>query len=456
MSPEPAAQPVVPQLARWSTRLDATDIPAEVLDAATLCIRDTEAVAMAARDLAAVESARRAVAGTGRSSTVHGVCDFSAPAAALIGGTAAHALDFDDWSTAGVVHASAVVWPAALAAAEEADATGADVLAAFIAGVEIIYAIGAAIGTTGYDRRFWTTGILGTIGAAAAAARAGGLTERDTVHAIALGAAQSFGLRDVFGTDAKPFLAGRAAAIGVEAAQAARAGITAPADILESGNAWMRNLACRDGEVAVSVPGSPIWRLIDPGVAFKLYPVCSAAAPAIEAALALRSRHASAVEQITAIHCETTEFVASCLIHARPTSATAAQFCLPFAIATALLDGNVTPASLAPASTTRPALEQLMERLTWAASLPAAPSGSVSEAARVTVRLADGRSLSELVEIARGGPGSPMPMADLDAKFRACCRSAAMSEVATARVHDRLGGLGTLPRARLVRADGYD
>ena len=82
--------------------------------------------------------------------------------------------------------------------------------------------------TTGHYRKgWWSTGTCGAFGAAAAAAKALGLSAAETTSALALAGAQAGGMRVVLGTDAKPYLAGRAAAIGVESALLAGRGLTA-------------------------------------------------------------------------------------------------------------------------------------------------------------------------------------------------------------------------------------
>ena len=353
----------------------------------------------------------------------------AAPGAALVNGTAAHALDLDDWSPCGVVHASAVVWPAARAAAEDSGASDDERRAAFAAGVEVIYAIGEAIGSKGYDERIWTTGVLGPMGAAAAAAKAYGLDATQIAHAIALAAAQSFGVRDIFGTDAKALLVGKAASVGVEAALAARAGLTGPLDLLEPGKAWARHSAARMDNYEVTLPGERPWRLVEPGIAFKIYPLCSANAPAVEAALQLRAEHQLTAAGVAAVHCVTTEFVASCLIHKQAETRTAAQFCLPFSLATAILDGAVTPSSLEEARIRRPELQSLMRLVTMVVAPEFSKSMTArgaTEAARVTVTLKDGRKLTAEVDVALGGPGRPISTAALEGKYRECCRAGGM------------------------------
>src|SRR5690606_13432104 len=93
----------------------------------------------------------------------------SAAAAAFCNAAAAHALDFDDNCYAGFVHGSAVIVPAAIAMAQTIDAKGSDLVTAIAVGAECEYAVGAAAGMALYQKGWWTTGLLGPIGAGVAA-----------------------------------------------------------------------------------------------------------------------------------------------------------------------------------------------------------------------------------------------------------------------------------------------
>lgn len=159
---------------------------------------------------------------------------FSPRQAALVNGTAGHALDYDDVSLAMNVHPSAVLMPGILALAEQRRLSGARMLEAFVTGYEAAGMIGRMMARSHYARGFHATGTIGTLGAAAACAYLIGLSEEATARALGLAASQAAGLKAQFGTMAKPFHAGRAAEAGLQAAIWAEAGMTARTDILEA------------------------------------------------------------------------------------------------------------------------------------------------------------------------------------------------------------------------------
>ena len=153
-----------------------------------------------------------------------------ARAAALANGTISHALDYDDTHFAHIGHPSVAILPAALAAGEEVDASGAAVLDAFLIGAEASIRIGMVLGRPHYDRGFHQTATAGAFGATVAAARVMALTRDQTRQALSLVSTRASGLKSQFGSMGKPYNAGIAASNGVEAAALARRGFVSADD----------------------------------------------------------------------------------------------------------------------------------------------------------------------------------------------------------------------------------
>ena len=162
--------------------------------------------------------------------------------AALSNGTAAHALDFDDTNFALLGHPSAPVLAASLAAGELALADGRAVLHAFLLGFEVETTLAEVVNPAHYERGWHATCTLGTLGAAAAAARLLGLDAEQTRTALAVAASQASALKENFGTMTKPFHAGHAARSGVLSALIAREGWTASAHAIEGPQGYLRVL----------------------------------------------------------------------------------------------------------------------------------------------------------------------------------------------------------------------
>ncbi|KAF0677479.1 MmgE/PrpD family protein [Profundibacterium mesophilum] len=206
--------------------------PAAAREVMRLSFADWTACALAGAEepsARAVGSLIRAEGGTPEATLVGGG---RAPArgAALLNGTASHALDYDDTHFAHIGHPSVAVIPAALALAERCGASLDDCLEAALIGAEASIRMGLWLGRAHYQIGFHQTSTSGAVGAALAAARLLRLSPGQSAHALGLVATRASGLKSQFGTDGKPFNAGIAASNGVEAALLAGAGMTSRPD----------------------------------------------------------------------------------------------------------------------------------------------------------------------------------------------------------------------------------
>lgn len=147
-------------------------------------------------------------------------------AAALAGGFQAHLLDIDDTSEAVRGHPSAVLFPALFAVAGP-DTAGADLLDAYVVGLEVMARLARSLPSEHYARGWHQTGTVGGIAAALAAARLTGADAGTAARAMAIAAQSSAPLRVQFGTEAKPLAAGLAARGAVDAVRWATAGLSA-------------------------------------------------------------------------------------------------------------------------------------------------------------------------------------------------------------------------------------
>ncbi|MEM7732249.1 MAG: MmgE/PrpD family protein [Pseudomonadota bacterium] len=150
--------------------------------------------------------------------------------AALVNGATSHALDYDDTHFAHVGHLSVAIYPAALAAAEEVNASAGETIAAFLVGSEVAIRVGQVLGRAHYDLGFHQTATSGSFGATVAAGRIYGLNRDQMRVALSLCGTRASGLKSQFGTMGKPYNAGIAAANGVECAALARLGFTSADD----------------------------------------------------------------------------------------------------------------------------------------------------------------------------------------------------------------------------------
>lgn len=262
------------------------DAPPEAVEVAKHCLLDWLGVTLAgaSEQLAVILRDQLVRDGSGPSTIVGTRSSADLSTAALVNGATSHALDYDDTHTTMSGHPTVPVMPAVLALAERDGRSGAELLAALVAGVEAECLVGALVGPAHYARGWHATGTIGTFGSAAAAATLLGLDREAWLHAFGLAGTQAAGLKDVFGTMAKPLHAGKAAANGLLAATLAGAGFTSSTDILESPTGFAATYA---EPVRAVEPDGPTWAIRR--TLFKYHASCYLTHGVIESAKRLRA-----------------------------------------------------------------------------------------------------------------------------------------------------------------------
>ena len=361
--------------------------------------------------------------------------------AALVNGAMAHALDYDDITQITKTHPTAVLLPAALAAAEETGASGRVMLLGYMSGFEVACAVGEALSEAYYDDLGWhPTGPLGAVGSAAAASKIMALNPEQTAMAVSLAASQASGLRQNFGTMTKPFHAGDAARAGVVSAKLVRDGFTASDDALEGRFGFIRAFSGGQGfdseQVAENL-GNKIY-LVESGIEIKKYPCCGSAHLALDATFDLLSQRVidpAAIERIDV----TVDFdPPRSLIHSRPVSSLEGKFSMQYCLAAALLDRRVGLQSFTDDQVMRPEAQAMiprieMRRIAGNEGMPSWTEGYH----QVDVQMRDGSILSQQAHRANSGALRGVTMDDIRSKFRDCA-SQTLSEGTTAEVLSRL------------------
>ena len=397
--------------------------PAAARAAAARAFLDTVGVALAgAREPASRIAARVAAAeGAGPCAILGAPCRASASNAALANGTAAHALDFDDMCFVSLAHPSAPLVAAALAAGEAAAATGRALLDGYVVGFEIEGRLGRAMNPRHYQRGWHCTATLGTIGAAAAAARILGMDSSATAHALAIAASEASGVKENFGTMVKPLHAGLAARNGILAAQLARAGLIASLAAIDGPQGL---LAAMDAEhAALDEPAADLgrrWEILDTGITVKLYPSCAGTHPTLDALLDLRREHGFSADEVDAIEIGVDPIVPTILIHDHPSTGLEGKFSMPFCAAAAIAYGAVGVETFTDRCLQDASVRALQSRVRMHVDPSLDPSAPALTQARVVVRLRDGRSLAAFANGARGYPAQPPSDGELAAKFSSC------------------------------------
>src|SRR2546427_6168425 len=434
------------------------DCPASAVEAARRAILDclggmlAGSVEPSARILHAVALAEGGaplctVVGTGRRT--------GAVWAALCNGTAAHALDFDDTNFILLGHPSAPVLAAALAAGELALADGQALIHAFLLGFEVETTLAAVLNPAHYEKGFHATGTLGTMGAAAAAARLLGLDATQTRTALAIAASQASGLKENFGTMTKPFHAGHAARSGILAAQLAREGLTASETALEGRQGYAAAFGASHGIDRALEGLGRAWHLLGSGIAVKPYPSCALTHSAIDALIDLRAAHRLSARDIAAVQVGVTRVVPDVLAHRHPATALERKFSMQFCAAAALAEGRVDFGSFADGEVANPDVRELMGRGDMVVD-PRLPQGDEQNAwSRRSSRLQAGRTYATDPRGPLGYAATPPSHPALRDKFLGCAKTVLSADEAEA-VAEQIGHLEDIPdiRALTSRLEG--
>jgi 2-methylcitrate dehydratase PrpD len=363
-----------------------------------------------------------------------------APSAALVNGTLAHSLDFDDTHLPSVLHPSASVLPAALATAETVGASGAQLLAAGAVGIEVTCRLGMAqydpkLGNSVFfDRGLHATAICGAIGAAVASAMLRGLDADGICSAIGIAASMGSGIIEAnrTGGTVKRVHCGWAAHAGVVAADMARLGLTGPPTVLE-GRFGFFQAFCGDrfdahAVVAATTEGlGEHWELSR--LFIKPYPCNHFTHAGVDAAMRLRARGVDP-QRIARLTLGVPEPVLRTIAEpadekARPRSGYHAAFSGPYTVAAGLLAQPEDPGhglgvfhqDFTDEAAADPARLALAARVTCVADEECTAVFPYQFPAVLTAELTDGTTVTERVMVNRGSPENPLDAAELTTKF---------------------------------------
>ncbi|OWJ66621.1 MmgE/PrpD family protein [Inquilinus limosus] len=438
---------IIEAIARWSRSGVEFGVLARLR--ARHAIADTIGCMLAGAGDPAVRAVRAAFAGSiadGPRCTLAGGGQGAEGLSALVNGTAAHALDYDDNFRPGASHASAVLVPALLGPALARGTSGRSLVDAYLVGLEAQAAVGRGVNPSHYTAGWHATSTVGCIGTAAGVAWLCGLDEAGIARAMSLAVSMAAGVKGQFGTPAKPLHAGLAARNAVEAAALAEHGMTGRPDILEAPQGFRELFGGPDAagwdEVAIGAPHV----IESEGLMPKRHPCCGSTHNAVDIVLDLRARHGFAAEEVAAV--ETLVGIANRrnLAYPDPVDEMQARFSMQYCVALALLKDRLDLSDFTADAVKNEAVRSLLPRVTMASYSEQEERAAAGRPLphRVAIRLADGRVLAGERAAAKGTIADPFDDADRRAKFADCCRGV-LDASAAGRLHDRLDRLDAEP-----------
>lgn len=422
------------RLASWAA--STRDLEPDIVEDVRRRVLDSTGIMLAASAVSPEGAAIRRLAeglGSGGAVAIGGQRRLAASSAALVNGTLAHSLDFDDTHLPSVLHPSASVVPTAIAVAQdESIHEGSRLLSAIAVGIEIANRIGMGSydrdlgNSVMFEHGFHATSICGAIGSAAAAAHLLGLSADGIQHSMGIAASMGSGILEAnrTGGSVKKTHCGWAAHAGIFAAQFARAGITGAPTAFEGRFGFFEAFSrgFMEEEAVIGSLGEH-WELLR--THFKPYPSNHFTHAAVDAALELRAQ-GLVVDEVSEIQlgvaAPTLRTIAQPEdVKARPATPYAAQFSGPFVLARALRGGDglglhlsdFTDETIADPLTLE--LASKVECFADEAATKAFPNAFPAVVRAVTN---DGREWHVRIDHNRGGPDRPLSDDELAEKFQ--------------------------------------
>ncbi len=418
---------VIEAIAAWSRA--QTGFTQTARELARLAIVDTLACLYAGRrdfSTLAVRAAGEPYLRHGHRARVIGGGRAPAAIAALLNGTSAHAIDYDDNFGPGMSHASAVLVPALLAAADELNAGGGQLVDAYLIGLQAQAFIGAGVGPSHYTAGWHGTSTVGCIGTAAGVAWLMGLDQDGIARALSNAASFASGTKGQFGTPIKPLHAGWAARNAIDAAALARQGMRGRIDILEApqGFGEMFGGGAPSGWDIPTILGTRLHVIEGVGVMPKRHPCCGSTHMIIDALSDLRVTHDFTDADV--VSADTLVGIANQrnLAYAVPENEMQARFSMPYCVDTWLRNGALSVADFTLARVAQQTDPARLARVTMSAYRPEQEAGAPAGKKlphRVTLTLRDGRRLEAERRLAKGSNAEPFSESERRQKFIDCC-----------------------------------
>lgn len=416
----PVAQTATRALAEWLAVLRWEDLTAEAIHHARLCLGDYLGCALLGSTRAQVDSLCAMIeelGGLPQATVIGRGLKTTQTQAALVNGVLGSAsLLLEDTAGESFAHPGVNVVPAALAVAEYANASGADLLLAIVAGYEVSMRVGAAAGWKTFKKGWHPRGSFNVMGAAAAAGKLLGLTTSEQFcAALGLAATQASGLVESSSPyDGWLLLSGSGAHDGVLAALLARQGWTAGYTAIEGSRGYLQAVAATPRPERILQGLGERFEI--PQITRKRHASSSLTHSAIDLVMELKADFNLTADDLAAVHVRTID-VHYLLEKHYPQARLDGPHSLPYLLAMGFFDGEVLDPQFEPSRAADPQVRAFFDKVTVVAGpdLTAQVPGGLPSF--VTMTLTDGRRLERYRPYPKGDPRDPLSDTELQAKF---------------------------------------
>ena len=425
--------------ARFAATVRFADLPPEAVDRALLVLLDCLGAigsGMAEPEMRGLASRMAALGGTGEAPLVGSRFRAAPGTAAFVNGTAGTMLELDEGNQYSRGHPAIHVVPAALAAAARRGASGADLLRAVVLG----YEIGARIGIASRLRvAMHPHGTWGVVGAALAVGLLEGAGEEQLAELVNVSSSLALATSRrtmLEGGTVRNSYAGFANQLGMQAWELVASGFVGEADGI--GTVYGGIVADGFDPAPMTESLGARWEIARNY--FKRHAACRYAHGALDALAAITARTGPLdPARIAAVEVDTYVWAAQ-LDHPAPRNMLAAKFSLPFALATAAVNGAATVAAFRAPALAEQATRALAERVVVREDPALTAMLPGLRPARLLVRMADGTEHREAVTTNRGDTENPYGPEEVAAKFHELA-DPVWGAVRAARLRDAVAAL---------------
>ena len=342
----------------------------------------------------------------------------SAYFAALVNGASSHLVEQDDLHNSSVLHPATVVFPAALAAAQDLGKSGRELLLASVAGYEAGIRIGEFLGRSHY-RIFHTTATVGTLAAAVAVGKLMDFDQQRFTHLLGSAGTQAAGLWEFLrdAADSKQLHTAKAAADGLLAAYLTRDGLTGAQDILEGEQGMAAGMSHDADPKKLSDRLGSRWALAE--TSFKYHASCRHTHPAADALLELMQREGLSAADISAVNARVHQGAIDVLGRVKvPQTVHQAKFSMGTVLGLIAVHGKAGLPEFHSLALTDPQVAAFRDKVGMVLDPEVDGAYPARWLGRVTVETVDGRTLHAAIDDPKGDPGNTLDRAELEDKFR--------------------------------------
>ena len=427
-------------IARFIVGTNGNDIPPSVFEHAKIVFMDWLAVLLAGKEELLVLKLIRytdLLGGLEQSTILGHGFKKSVSHAALINGSASHALDYDDTMKTFFGHPSVTIFPGLLAFAEWKEKTGSEFLTAYIVGLKAGACIGSCAGNEHYSTGWHATSTMGRLASAAGCAKLMALNERQAIYALGIAGTQASGLKRVLGTMCKALHAGSASQGGLMAAMLAEDDFTSAEDILEGPQGFFQAFKGKVDERAVGSLGKT-WEI--ESLAQKYHASCHFTHSPIEAVLRIAQQEGLTYQDIKSIRIYCSQMGHDSAGRMEPKTGLEGKFSISYCVANALLRGETGMQAFTEEKVTDIQARKFMERI----SLFVDPEiGAMGLGARTELETNSGESYEAFVDVFEEIPDLETKKEKIKAKFMDICIPL-LGEMKTEKIKEEILSLDSI------------